>query len=121
MDVKIENKDVKIQTTGEMDYVESLEELCQRVEIACAVTKGSFVYDRQLGSGNAELDVNDERLSEKLTMLFKEATIDIPCTDIRVIEVNEKDGGYFAKIEIVNGIDIIVTEVNIDGKLRRNT
>ena len=27
MDVRIENKDVKIQSTGEMDYVESLEEL----------------------------------------------------------------------------------------------
>ena len=54
-------------------------------------------------------------------MIFKEATIDIPCTDLRVLEINEKDGGYFARIEIINGIDIIVTEVNIDGKLRRNT
>lgn len=121
MDVRIENKDVKIQSTGEMDYVESLEELCQRIEIACTVSKGSFVYDRQLGSENTEFDVNDERLKEKLTMIFKEATIDIPCTDLRVLEINEKDGGYFAKIEIINGIDIIVTEVNIDGKLRRNT
>ena len=121
MDVKIENKDVRIQATGEMDYVDSLEELCQRIEIASTVTKGSFVYDRQLGSESSELDVNDERLNDKLTMIFKEATIDIPYTDLRVLEVYKRDDGYFAKIEIINGIDIIVTEVNIDGKLRRNT
>lgn len=121
MDVKIENKDIKVQSTGEMVYVGSLEELCQRVGIACTATKGSFAYDRQLGSESLEYELDDDRLAEKLTMIFKEATIDIPCTDLRVIDVYEKDDGYFAKIEIVNGIDIIMTEVNIDGKLRRNT
>lgn len=121
MDVKIENKDTKILFGGELCYVDSITELCQRVEIACTVTKGSFVYDTQLGSEKADFDPKDERLKEKLAMIFKEATIDIPCTDLSVIEVYEKDGEYFAKIEIVNGIDIIVTEVNIDAKLRRNT
>lgn len=121
MDVKIENKDTRILSSGEMDYIDSLAELCQRVEIACTVNKGSFAYDRELGCENGGFDVQDERLKEKLTMIFKEATIDIPCTDLRVLDVYEKDGEYFAKIEIENGIDIILTEVNIHGQLRRNT
>lgn len=121
MDAKIENKDTRILPSGEMEYVDSEAELCQRIEIACTVNKGSFAYDRKLGCENGEFEIDDIRLKEKLAMIFKEATIDIPYTDLSVLEVYEKDGEHFAKIEIVNGIDIVVTEVNVDAKLRRNS
>lgn len=118
MDVKIENKDTLILCGGEMQYIDSLQELCQRIAIACSVNKGSFPYDRTLGSDTVTFDTNDSRLNEKLSMIFKEATIDIPYTDLRVTKVYEKGGEFYAVLEIVNGVDIITTEVNVSAKLR---
>lgn len=117
MDIKIENKDTLILSGGQMCYIDSLEELCQRIKIACCVTKGSFPYDRDLGVDCTVFDKEDQRLKEKLSMIFKEATIDIPYTDLRVTDVYEKEGKLYAVLEIVNGIDIITTEVNVNEQL----
>lgn len=117
MDVKITNKDTHILCGGELYYIDSMQELSQRIKIACSVKKGSFPYDRDLGSNSVLVDTEDERLKEKLSMIFKEATIDIPYTDLRVISVYERDGEMFAYIEITNGINIITTEVSINEQL----
>lgn len=117
MDVKIENKDILLNSVGEPHYIESFDELCQRVNIACSVKKGSFLYDRGLGYSETELDISDSRICETLSMIFKEATIDIPYTDLRVSRVYEKDGENYAEIEITSGIDIVTTEVKLSGEL----
>lgn len=115
MDVKIENKDIKISHTGTPLYIDEVEEIAQRVKIACSVRKGSFIYDRELGSYAHTLDVDDEMFIEKLEMIYKEATIDIPYTKLRVVSVDKTAVPVVAYVEVVCGTKSVVTEVTING------
>ncbi len=117
MDVKIENRDTATTSAGELCYVDCDKELCQRIRIACEVRKGDFVYDRQLGCNHMEIDFNDDRLNDRLCMLFKEATVDIPYTDLRVTKVYRENDMLKAKLEITSGEEILNTEVSINEQL----
>ncbi len=101
MDIKIENMDTVIESNGDPLYISSIEEIAQRVKIACSVKKGSFCYNRELGYFDSDYDIYDDNIKDKLAMIFKEATIDIPYTDLKVLEIKKSEPGYVAKIEIV--------------------
>ncbi|MBQ2970939.1 MAG: hypothetical protein IJO20_05710 [Ruminococcus sp.] len=100
MDVKIENMDTVIGSNGDPQYVSSIKEIAQRVKIACSVKKGSFRYNRKLGCYDCSYDIDDDNIKDKLSMMFKEATIDIPYTDLRVLEIKKTESGNNAVLEI---------------------
>ncbi len=117
MDVKIENRDIVLSSCGNPVYITSMDELCQRVKIACSVIKGEFPFDRKLGRYPAVIDAKDERAKDKLEMIFKEATFDIPYSDLKVIDVINSDYGITATVEIYCGKKTATTEVTINDKL----
>ncbi|MBE6824875.1 MAG: hypothetical protein E7513_05960 [Ruminococcaceae bacterium] len=113
MDVKIENMDMVTKNCSDPLYIEGIEEIAQRVKIACTIKKGNFVYDTSLGSFSHTVDLSDAMAKDKLEMIFKEATIDIPYTSLRVIELDEDNKK--AVVEITYGTDCALTEVIVDG------
>ncbi len=115
MDVKIENRDILLDSCGEPVYINGIEEIAQRVKIVCTLKKGDFVYDRELGRYDIAFDSDEQMLCDKLEMIFKEATIDIPYSNLQVISVQKNDRNIIAKIEITCGIESATTEVTING------
>lgn len=89
MDVKIKDKDTEIGANGDPVYIDGIKEILQRVKIACTIKKGSFPFDRQLGSYAHTLNLDDDLLIQKLEMIYKEATIDIPYSKLEVVSVDK--------------------------------
>ena len=114
MDVKIENGEIAVNHCGEPLYIDSITEIAQRVFVACTVKKGSFVLDKSLGSYAHTVDRNSSLLKEKLTMIFKEATIDIPYDELVVEDVVKNENTICAKIRVVCADESACTEVSID-------
>ena len=114
MDVKIENGAVKLSESCVPLYINSVDEITQRVKISCCMKKGDFSLDKNLGCFTDNLNVSDEMLKEKLTMIFKEATINIPYSDLEVVECEVKNSKIVAKIKISCDDKTAYTEVSID-------
>ncbi len=114
MDVKIENGALAVTHCGKPVYIDSIQELAQRVYIACTVKRGSFVLDKTLGSYAHTVDINSPLLREKLTMLFMEATIDIPYDELVVEDVTKNSTTLDVKLRVVCADESACTEVSID-------
>ena len=115
MDVLIADGDIAAKAAGGYSYIYGLEEAAQRALIAVLTVKGSFIYDRELGTDYGSLRVDDELITEKLDMLIKESCCDIAETDVEVLSF---DGlSKKARIEVVYRADTKTTEVDLSGIL----
>ena len=117
MDIKIENYDIALSKCNDTVYIDGIEEIAQRVRIACTVEKGAFVYDTSLGRDEIALDLSDELLNQRIEMIFKEACVDIPLSDIKVTDIEKAGSKYRVKIKVICGDESADTEVIIDGDL----
>ena len=119
MDVKIENGAIKYSDSCVPQYIDSLDEIVQRVRIACCMKKGDFALDKNLGCFADDLSINDLSIDDdlkkdKLTMIFKEATLNIPYSDLEVVECRGENSTIVAKIKISCNDKTAYTEVSID-------
>lgn len=114
MDVKVENGDMVFECCGNPKYIDGMDEIAQRVKIACSIKKGKFAQDIALGSYAYTIDKNSDMLCEKLAMIFKEATISIGYDDLRVTQVDTTQSPVVAKVEIICEGETVHTEVSID-------
>lgn len=113
MDVKIENRDIAIHPNGDPQYISGIDEVVQRVVIACSLRKGDFRYDRELGCFDYTIDLDDELMCDKMTMIFKEATVDIGYTDLEVLKITQSKDGYIARVKIQCGDETKTAEVSL--------
>lgn len=111
MDVKIENSDIALNMKGEPIYINFVEEIAQRVKIACSFEKGEFCYNKNLGRHPSDIDFYEDDAKDKLEMLFKEASVDIGYTDLEVLSIENCDMGHIAKVKVKCGENYAVTEV----------
>ena len=125
MDVKIENGAIKYSDSCVPQYIDSLDEIVQRVRIACCMKKGDFALDKNLGCFADDLSINDfdidddmniddDLKKDKLTMIFKEATLNVPYSDLEVVECRVENSTIVAKIKISCNDKTAYTEVSID-------
>lgn len=117
MDQKISGKDTVIAPSGQPETVDGMDEIVQRVKIACGVRKGAFIYDRALGVDLDGFDPDDEHAAEKLEMLFEEAAVNIPDVSIRVKTVKTDGKSIKAETEIRRKSQTVTTEVETSGEL----
>lgn len=113
MDVKIENRDIAIHSNGDPEYISGMNEVLQRVKIACSIKKGDFRYDRNLGCYDYTIDLDDEMMCDKLSMIFKEATVDVGYTDLEVLKITQDEDRYIAKVRIQCGDLTAIAEVSL--------
>lgn len=114
MDVKIENGAVKYLESCVPQYIGSVDEIVQRVKISCCMKKGAFVLNKNLGCFGDIGDVDDDRLKDKLTMIFKEASINVPYSDLEVVECERNTSKIVAIIKISCKNKTAYTEVSVD-------
>ena len=115
MDVLIADGDIAALSAGGYSYIYGLDEAVQRVQIAALTVKGSFIYDRELGTDYGSLRADDPLITKKLDMLIKEACCDIAETDVQVLSFDRQ--AMTAQIEVDHRADTTITEVDLSGIL----
>ena len=115
MDVLIQNGDVAARSSGDYIYINGLDEAVQRVRIAALTVKGSFIYDRGLGTDYGSLSADDDLIVEKLDMLIKEACCDISDADVETLSFNS--AAHTAVIRVTYRGEATDTEVDLTGIL----
>ncbi|MBQ9680454.1 MAG: hypothetical protein IJV48_07230 [Ruminococcus sp.] len=89
MDIRLSDGDIALTPAGDCEYISGIDEAVQRVRIAVLTKKGSFLYDRELGTDYSGLSRDDSMLREKLDMRVKES-----CADIDGVQVAAVRLGY---------------------------
>lgn len=77
MDTAVSSGDFVCDSRKHPIELSGYEEILQRVLIRLGVKKGSFVYDKNLGSRLYTLKSTDKNIREKALSLVREALIDI--------------------------------------------
>lgn len=90
MDTKIENGGFVMNSRGIPETVSGLEEVLQQIKIALTINKGSYRYNRNLGSRIKEIDLSYEHAEDRLKMTANEALVDSP--GIEIIDAIIGDG-----------------------------
>jgi hypothetical protein len=75
MDLKIENGGFAINEAGLPETVSGLEEILQQAEFHLRIKKGSYPYNRALGSRLNEVDTDAERAKESAISFANEALL----------------------------------------------
>lgn len=96
MDALIKDKDIVINSVADTVKLCGIDEILQRVTVAATVPKGSFIYNKELGSELYNIHSDDERSIKKAEMLLKEAVCDIPIDDVRVKKLSVKENNSIA-------------------------
>lgn len=108
MDTAVSNGDFLCNSKGTPINLAGYEELLQRVMIRLTVKKGSFVYDKSLGSRLYTLKVTDGNIKERALALVREALIEIPevaVNDVKIALTNDKESLELTVILAVNNTE----------------
>lgn len=107
MDIKLLNGDIALTPSGGYTYITALQEALQKTEITAKIPKGSFIYNKTLGTEIGE--VTNALTAE---MLLKEALMDSDL-DVRVqsfdgskMTVRVSRGGNEESLEVTFGADL---------------
>lgn len=117
MDIKIENRDVVTDANGELLRIYGIDRMIQQVNLAAAVEKGSFAYDRELGSEIRGMDFTRENICKTLEGLINESLVRTGGVFVKVKSIQENDCGLCAVIMVSDGYIEEDTEVIINGQL----
>lgn len=108
MDTAVSNGDFLCNSKGTPINLAGYEELLQRVLIRLTVKKGSFVYDKSLGSRLYTLKATDGNIKERALALVREALIEIPevaVNDVKIALTNDKESLELTVILAVNNTE----------------
>lgn len=87
MDAKIENRDIVLDNSGNYKMTDGLEEIIQQIMININVPKGSFIYDRNLGSYCK--DLSNTKDLKTLEMLINESLVNMYDVYVRVTKTEK--------------------------------
>ena len=93
MDTALSNGDFAEDKSGKMYRISGIEETLQRCKILLGIKRGSFCYNRNLGSDIDTLADDDEYLEGNALLLVREALLPIKQLTVkRVVPI--KDGNH---------------------------
>lgn len=111
MDIKIENRDIKLKTNSEAVRISGIEQALQQSELALRIPRGSFVYDRNLGAVGNDFSFTADNAASRLEARLNECLVHTDCY-INVQYVEENDNSeVVVGIEVNDGKSMILTEV----------
>ncbi len=113
MDIKISNKDIVLNSNCSPEMVTDFQEIIQRVNICCNVPKGSFIYNRNLGSEIRLVDFSKKDAIKKSQMLLNEAIIGIAGASIRISDIIKEEDCTIVKVQLTYFKNTAETEVII--------
>lgn len=92
VDVKLLGGDLALDSSGNTVYVRGADERFQRALVCLTVPRGSFIYDRELGTGSLALD------NKRTEVLLEEALTRCPGARARV--TNRSTGAVTVQVTI---------------------
>ena len=93
MDIKLTDGDISLKASGDYDFVSALDEALQRASICMKIRKGSFIYNKELGSEINTLDPDASLALKTADMLLSEALMDMPEYSVTVSSLELSDDG----------------------------
>lgn len=102
VDFKIENGDVKKDSTGRYVAVYGRDAEFQRALICITAKLGKFIYNRELGSRSDEIKSDSADSAQRLELVLNEALARYEKTSVRVLEFGER----------------LIVEITINGESR---
>ncbi len=105
MDAKIENKDIYTDATGDYVMIDGIDEIIQRAIISLTVPKGSFVYDKNLGSNYSDFKANDIKQAE---MIINESLINIGNIYIKIKNITSSGN------KIIMSLTVNYNNISVD-------
>lgn len=115
MDIKIKDSDIYLTSSMNTVYIDGIDEIVQRVQIACTAKKGEFAYDRDFGIDLSDIDFESEMLEDILQLRIDEATLDIKNAQITLKSVDKTQDPVMMTLEIEYMGKTRETEVAING------
>lgn len=112
MDVLIRNGDVAITPWGEYRMAEGLNEAVQKAMLSAQIKKGSFVYNKSLGTELCSVSPEEPLSLKTAELLLNEALIGSGC-EVKVNSLfKASEDKYKVVIRISNGNESTVAEVS---------
>lgn len=116
MDTALKNGDFALNSYGKIYSINGLAETIQRCNLLLKVKKGSFCYNRNLGS-NLHLLKYDENIKGNAILLVKEALAPLPQVSVKNVDVEHKNDIIKLSITIEAYSETAVMEVVVNEKL----
>ena len=105
MDTALKDGDFYLGTTGKPIVISGIKELLQRVLIRLTVKKGSFIYDKNLGSNLYTLKNTNKDIKNQAIIMVKEALVDIREIEVDDISVKFTDNSENLKLNVLLSIN----------------
>ena len=113
MDTALKDGDFYLGTTGKPIAISGIKELLQRVLIRLTVKKGSFIYDKDLGSDLYTLKNTNKDIKNQALIMVKEALADMREIEVEDISVKFTDSSENLKLNVLLSINNNKEEVEI--------
>ncbi|MEE3439045.1 MULTISPECIES: hypothetical protein [Ruminococcus] len=97
------------------EKVYDVDSIFQRIELCLSLDKGSFIYNKNLGSTIPKLDYSTEEDLAQLEMYINQCVFSIVNTRVTVLSVDKEK--QTVKISLKLGNKEYVKEVNVYGRL----
>ena len=91
--------DLERDSRGRPVLIDGKDELMQRAYILLAAKKGSFVYDRELGSDIYSVSPSDAGAAGTIEEMARDALGAIPGMEVNGVMINEGEVRIFAALE----------------------
>lgn len=111
LDTAISNGDFLCNSRGTPIELAGYEELLQRVLIRLTVKKGSFVYDKSLGSRLYTLKATDGKIKGRALALAREALIEVPEVTVDDVKIALTNGGENLELTVILAVNNTEKEV----------
>lgn len=113
MDTALKDGDFYLGTTGKPIAISGIKELLQRVLIRLTVKKGSFIYDKDLGSDLYTLKNTNKDIKNQAIIMVKEALADMREIEVEDISIKFTDSSENLKLNVLLSINNNKEEVEI--------
>lgn len=117
MDTLLVNGDICINQSGEYDFVRGVAEVLQKVIISAKIRKGSFIYNKSLGTEIRDIDPEASNACESASLLLNEAIIEDIGYKAVVENMKKTEKGTWVLISVSDGKETRKAEVKISADL----
>lgn len=115
MDIKINNSDISLDLQGEYEFISGIDEVVQKLLICSKIHKGSFIYNKELGTRLRDIDPNSKIRVLTATAILNEALIDVKGARAEVVSFDKTNSGIAMMFKVrfrgeERNVEVILSE-----------
>ncbi len=118
MDILLINSDVGINQSGQYRFAKGIEEVLSKAILCAKIKKGSFIYNKALGTELGSIDINSPIALKTASMLLNEAIMEAKGFEAEVESMEKiSDGKLRVLIAVKNQEEIRRAQVMISANV----